>query len=89
MVTYLLHCSRRKRDARTTVFDSTLTFYEIGPAILEDFPSIVREQGKYAVAPEPLAMVTKGMEGIHEGFDTLRLECQRRGSPLRANDSTC
>jgi len=72
MVTYLLHCSRCRRDT-WTIFDITLTYYEIGPVILEDFSSIVREQGKYAVAPEPLVKATKSMEGIRKGFDTLRL----------------
>ena len=51
---------------------STLTDNEIGPAIFEDFLPTALSQRKYTVAPEPLVIGTKGLEGIQEGFDTLR-----------------
>ena len=60
-----------KRDARTTVFGSSLTCYEIGAATLEDFPFGMCEQGRYAAAPEPLVMATRCIKGIYKGFEML------------------
>ncbi|MCJ1372616.1 hypothetical protein MMC20_003841 [Loxospora ochrophaea] len=55
------------------VFGSNImTYNEIGPAIFEDFLPKALAQHKYAVAPEPLIVGMKGLEGIQEGYDTLR-----------------
>lgn len=54
------------------VFGSIFADNEVMPAIFEDFLPNALAQGKYKVAPEPLIMGTKGLEGIQEGFDTLR-----------------
>ena len=45
---------------------------EIRPTIFEDFLPKALAQRKYTVAPEPLIMGTKGLEGIQAGFDKLR-----------------
>lgn len=49
-----------------------LTDNEIGPAIFENFLPKALAQRKYKVAPEPLVVGTKGLEGVQEGFDILK-----------------
>ena len=54
------------------VFGSTLADSEIGLAIFEDFLPKALARGVYKVAPEPLMIGTKGLDGIQEGLDVLR-----------------
>lgn len=53
------------------VFGADLA-YEIAPAVFENFLPKALMQGRYKVAPEPMILVKKGLEGIQEGVDTLK-----------------
>ena len=55
-----------------TVFGSTLTGNETGPAVLGSFVPKVLGQGKYKVAPAPWTLKAKAIESIQEGFDVLK-----------------
>lgn len=45
---------------------------EIAPAVFENFLPKALMQGRYKVAPEPMILAKKGLEGIQEGLDTLK-----------------
>ncbi|KAL9132587.1 MAG: hypothetical protein Q9175_006241, partial [Cornicularia normoerica] len=70
------------------VFGSTLTDNEIGLAIFEDFLPRALAQRKYKVTPKPLIMGTKGLEGIQEGFNTLRNGVSARKVVIVAESSS-
>jgi len=54
------------------VFGNKLTDSEIGPAVVKEFLSRGLAHSTYAIAPEPLIIATKSVEGIQEGDDMLR-----------------
>ena len=53
------------------VFGNALESEDVS-SIFADFLPTALAQHKYLVAPEPLILGTKGLEGIQEGLDTLR-----------------
>ena len=54
------------------LFGDASLYNEVAPGIYGSFLPDALRLGKYKVAPEPLIVGTKGLEGIQEGYDILR-----------------
>lgn len=54
------------------LFGTPDVYDEIAEPIFKTFLPSVLAQGKYQVAPEPLVLQTKGLEGIQEGLNSLK-----------------